>query len=252
MGRLVGFWSGSRGGSMSHPALLMTVGQLVSERPERAALFERLGIDYCCCDRQALGEACEHGHVDPKQVLSGLVQLESAGPVSDETDWSIRPLGELVDHITEKHHAYLNDALPRLSYLINKVWEAHVRLHPELSDVAEEFAALRTELERHMQDEERVLFPLCRSIETAGSARPGGKRSLLEMIHRLEDEHVDSSRSFQRLRELTEDFTPPVDGCPTYRVMLSSLAELEEDLRKHVYKENCLLFPRALEMEAGR
>ncbi len=35
----------------------MPIGQLVVEQPDRARLFERLGLDYCCTGRRSLGEA---------------------------------------------------------------------------------------------------------------------------------------------------------------------------------------------------
>lgn len=36
-----------------------TVGQLVVERPGRARVFERFGIDYCCGGKAPLAKACK-------------------------------------------------------------------------------------------------------------------------------------------------------------------------------------------------
>jgi regulator of cell morphogenesis and NO signaling len=52
------------------------------------------------------------------------------------------------------------------------------------------------------------------------------------------------------IRRLTDEFTPPADACPSYRALLEGLRELASDLHLHIHKENNLLFPRAVELEA--
>ena len=51
------------------------------------------------------------------------------------------------------------------------------------------------------------------------------------------------------IRELTNAYTVPADGCTTYRVCLAELARFERDLHRHVHLENNVLFPKALEIE---
>jgi regulator of cell morphogenesis and NO signaling len=51
------------------------------------------------------------------------------------------------------------------------------------------------------------------------------------------------------MRELTDDYAPPPGACNTYVVMLESLAHLEQDMHRHVHKENSILFPAALDAE---
>ena len=65
----------------------------------------------------------------------------------------------------------------------------------------------------------------------------------------MEAEHDQAGSALERLRELTDNFTPPDWACNTYRVLLDSLNHLECDLHQHIHKENNVLFPRALEME---
>jgi len=42
-----------------------TIGELVVERAERAMLFERLGLDYCCGGDRTLAAACAERELDP-------------------------------------------------------------------------------------------------------------------------------------------------------------------------------------------
>jgi regulator of cell morphogenesis and NO signaling len=69
-------------------------------------------------------------------------------------------------------------------------------------------------------------------------------------------EHDDAGELTARIRELSGDYQPPEDACPTYRALYNGLAEFERDLHQHVHLENNILFPRALDLErqafAGR
>jgi regulator of cell morphogenesis and NO signaling len=61
----------------------------------------------------------------------------------------------------------------------------------------------------------------------------------------MEHEHAEAGEALQRMRDLTDGFTPPEGACNTYRAMLDALTELERDMHQHVHKENNVLFPRA-------
>src|SRR5689334_10558084 len=84
----------------------MTVGQLVVERPSRARVFERLGIDYCCGGKQPLRLACEQKKLDYDAVLTELEQ-DQVAPEAGARNWASASLADLCDHIEQTHHAYL-------------------------------------------------------------------------------------------------------------------------------------------------
>ena len=53
-----------------------------------------------------------------------------------------------------------------------------------------------------------------------------------------------------RLRALTDGFTPGPQDCNTHRALLAGLADFETDLHRHVHKENNILFPAVVALEA--
>ncbi len=63
-------------------------------------------------------------------------------------------------------------------------------------------------------------------------------------------EHVETGGYLGTIRELTWDYDLPNDACNSYRAMLDGLAELERDTHYHVFKENSILFPKAIAAEA--
>ncbi|MGD8395636.1 MAG: iron-sulfur cluster repair di-iron protein [Candidatus Eiseniibacteriota bacterium] len=230
------------------------VGDLVSERVGRSEVFERLGIDYCCGGARTLGEAARQVGLEPDEVAEALAASDRAavaGAPQDSTDWRSATLTALTNHIVETHHAYMKRQLPRVGELMDKVLAAHRERHPELADVANVLAGLRTEIDMHLAKEEQVLFPLIQEMEATGEAGHGHCGSVRNPIAVMEHEHDHAGSALARLRQLTDGYTPPADACATYRALLDALAEMEGDLHRHIHKENNILHPRATQLEAS-
>jgi regulator of cell morphogenesis and NO signaling len=221
------------------------IGELVAARPGLARLFEELRIDYCCGGKQSLATASQSRGLAVTTVIAMLeaaaVALAAAPAEVDAAGMSLR---ELADHIERTHHAYLKDELPRLVEMAQRVAYKHGHRDPRLPEMAETVVTLAQEMLSHMHKEEQVLFPLVRQIESGSHG--GFAASLAEPIRCMEEEHDDAGRATERLRELTDGFTPDAEACNTHRALLDGLARFEADLHRHVHKENNVLFPRAL------
>ncbi len=221
------------------------VGDLVAACPSLARIFQQLRIDYCCGGRQSLAAASTDRGLAPATVvtlLEAAVKALAAGPT--EVDAAAMSLTELANHIEGTHHAYLKEELPRLVEMADRVAYKHGHRDPQLREVAATVMDLAGDMIAHMQKEEVVLFPLVRQIEAG--ARGGFHATVADPIRAMELEHDDAGRALARLRELTDGFVPDGEACNTHRALLAGLAELEEDLHRHVHKENNILFPRTL------
>ena len=236
---------------MAEIANSTTVGQLVAERPSRARVFERFGLDYCCGGKQALGDACAAQGLETQRVSAALREADQQRAAPDETDWTHATLSELIANILDQHHAYLRRELPRLTEIAAKVHSVHGERHPELAEVRQTYDGLRAELEAHMLKEEQILFPLIQAMESLQTVEAAHCGSVRNPIRVMEHEHDSAGAALAQMRRLTNDFRMPEDGCNTYRAMLDGLAELEADLHQHIHKENNILFPRATELEAS-
>lgn len=228
-----------------------TVGQLVAERPSRARFFERLGIDYCCGGKKPLAEVCAVKGLDASTILQAMLAAEAGEEQRGSVDPAAMTLTALADHIEATHHAYLRAELPRLTQITEKVARVHGAHDRRLELVAAVFATLREEMEAHMPKEEQILFPLIRRLESAGAAGEAHCGSIANPIRVMESEHESAGQALAELRTLTDGFTPPSYACNTYRAMLDGLQQLESDLHQHVHKENNILFPRAIKLEAS-
>ena len=64
-------------------------------------------------------------------------------------------------------------------------------------------------------------------------------------------EHDRAGDLLARMRSLTQGYAPPADGCASFEACYRGLAELEADTHLHIHKENNLLFPMVVRMEAA-
>lgn len=226
-----------------------TVGEIVASQPLLARVFERLGIDFCCGGKKTLAAACTAKGLDPATVavmLEAAAQITGSAPAVDAAGMT---LTALADHIEATHHAYLKQELPALVEKADRVAAKHGWRDPRLVAAAETVRELANEMFSHMAKEEQILFPLVRLLETTGTAA-GHCGSIANPIRQMESEHDSAGGAVARLRELTDGYAPDTEACNTHRAMLAGFAQLETDLHEHVHKENNVLFPRAIALEA--
>ncbi len=223
-----------------------TVGEMVTNRPGLARVFERFGIDYCCGGKRTLADAAARAGANYDAVVAA---LESADPPAGELDPAALSLADLGQHIVETHHAYLRRELPRIDRLLEKVVAAHGERHPEVREVRRLFDPFAAELMQHMVKEELVLFPAIARMERERRYPAGPFGSVRNPMRVMEADHEGAGDALASMRTLTDDFSPPADACPTFRALLGALAELETDMFRHVHKENNILFPRAIRLE---
>ena len=228
------------------------VGELVAEHYARAAVFEDLGIDFCCGGERTLSPACDEAGVSLSVLVAALGALDASAAAPSRPDPRSWTLGRLVNHIEGVHHAYVRRTLPVLGAWTDKIVRVHGRAHPELLEVRTLVLELAAELERHMKNEETELFPRVTSLESSASADAVGFPLPDSVVEALEDDHKRAGSLTRRIRELTDGFAPPPDACATYSATFGLLREFEEDLHRHVHLENNVLFPRARALHARR
>jgi len=234
----------------------MTVGEIATKYPMLQEIMERMGVDYCCGGKHDLATAATQKGLDLDDVLLSLNAHLDRGPTANQNhrDWNTASLTELTDHIEQKHHAFMKEQLPRIGGKIARIklmhGEKHGRVLVELEDI---YIGLRDEIEAHLGKEEQVLFPYIRIIEayaTRGGEKPDVHcGSVGNPIRQMENEHENTGRALEHIRELTDNYTVPEDGCVSFREAYEGLKAIERDLHEHIHLENNILFPRAKELE---
>jgi len=227
-----------------------TVRELAIEVPNATRILEKLGIDYCCGGHRSLEEACASAHVAVDDVLRAVEQARNTSTDVSTRDWNGAPLGELVDHIVEKHHTYVKAEVPRLRALIEKVVAAHGANHPELQQVQLAFLELANELAAHLMKEEQILFPYLKQMASGHGGGPSCFGTVQNPIRVMMLEHDNAGEKLREMREATGNYALPNDACLTYSTLFAALGEFERDLHQHIHLENNILFPRAVQMDS--
>ena len=222
-----------------------SLGELVLERPGRSAALERFGLDYCCGGSARLDQACARKGVELREVVAAL-ETADAGPDLEDAAW-MESLDSAIRHIMDTHHAYTREALPRIQRLAKKVARVHGDEDPRLAELEVIFDAFATETLAHLDKEERILFPMIRALSEGRrwSMPPTVQYPIACMLQ----EHEHHGARLDEFRRLTDGYRPPEAACGSWRALLEALRELEEDLHRHIHKENSFLFPSAVELE---
>lgn len=229
-----------------------TIGEIAATVPASLAVFERLGVDYCCGGKRPLREAADAAGMTPDEILDAIEAAVSNASAPEERDWSAATMTELADHIEATHHAFVRDVLERLSRIMPRLVRAHAERHPELHELQRTLETFGEEMHDHMIREERVLFPWLRRLERGSEIQGGPPWSVRRPISCMIHDHDDAARALETMRRLTNDYTPPADACPTWRSALQTLETLEADTHRHIHKENNILFPAGVAAEDAR
>lgn len=230
----------------------ITIGEFVAQDYRTASVFTKYGIDFCCRGHRTITEVCEKKAINQANLLQELneAMLTANTNAIDFKSW---PIDLLADYIEKKHHRYVEGKIPVLLQYLDKLCRAHGAAHPELLEIKELFEGCGHELSLHMKKEEIILFPYIKEMENA-------RRMNTEMhaisfdtvedpIAMMMSEHDHEGVRFRRIAELSNNYTPPADGCNTYKVTFSMLNDFEQDLHEHIHLENNILFPRAKQLE---
>lgn len=231
------------------------IGTIVANDYRTAGIFEQAGIDFCCNGNRSIETACKEQKIAPDELVDSLQQIVNI-PANNETDignYRSWPLDLLADFIEKKHHRYVTTQIPLIQSLLNKIVDVHGGRHPELAEIKAHFDASAEELTAHMKKEELLLFPFIRNMVEAkltGTQKVSSPFGTVQNpIRMMMSEHDTEGERFRSIKELSNKYTAPKDGCNTYRAAFATLQAFEDDLHLHIHLENNILFPKAVEME---
>lgn len=217
------------------------LADIVTQLHSSASVFEKFKLDYCCKGKRTLAQACEEQHISLEEVVGEIGKLDRSRKTSHSFFTDMKP-EELSRYIVDRHHDYVKQAIPAILYHLEKVYHKHGERYPYVAEVYTRFRRVAAEMENHMMKEERILFPMMDRLPVLQ------KEQVMAPIQVMEAEHDEAGALMEQIREITSDYTAPDDACTTHRLMIDELKMFEEDLHQHVYLENHLLFPKAIEL----
>lgn len=230
-----------------------TIGELVKNDFRKAEVFKKYGLDFCCGGKKSLTKACNEKGLDVVQIEKELKEIDNASSTIPSQDYNSWELDFLADYIINTHHKYVTQANTVIFEYTQKVSKVHGDRHPEVIEIADIFMEIMNELNCHMMKEENMLFPYIKNLAISKRQKmevhSPGFGSVQNPINMMEHEHEQVGKQLERIKELSNNFTPPSNACTTYRLSYAKLKEYQDDLFQHIHLENNILFPRAIELE---
>lgn len=228
-----------------------TLSEIVSEQFQTASVFEKYNLDYFCNGKRSLQQACEDDNIHIDKIVEDIQNIYSRR--IDTLDFTRIKLYQLSDYIVYTHHSFIKKEMPQILYYLERVSTKHGKRYNELYKIAGLFVDLSNELMHHMHNEETVLFPRIKQLEQNGFEPIPfdiNHYQYLELpIINMEDDDEDAGIKMTEIRRLTNNYTPPTDGCITIKLLYSCLHAFEIDLHQYLHLENNILFPKALILE---
>ncbi len=228
-----------------------SLAQIVSGNHKAALVLEKYHLDFCCKGKRTLEQACSENNIAIQDVVTELEKADQPDSSTARVNFENLPLSLLADYIISTHHSYVKKEMPAIQGYLQKVAAKHGDRHPEVRKVLALFSTIAHEMEHHMQKEELVLFPRIREAEQqpASGQKPALSPSYIQApITVMEQEHEQAGLLMAQIRELTNNYEPPIDACTTFRLSYACLQAFELDLHQHVHLENNILFPKAISL----
>lgn len=218
---------------------------VVTVYPQASDLFNQYKINFCCEGERTIGVQCYELNIDVQQVLDELNERYAIWKTDGNMtfNWDSVTLSQIVDHITEHHHAYLTKELTALSHYVTRVSQVHGGNQPHLVELNTLYEQLVEYINTHIQIEKETLFPLINQYEVSPDEKLlfEIKQTNGELINR----HQVINQLFKRMNEVTNNFKAPLDACGTYLVAYDRLVELELNIRQYIHLEQNIFFKRA-------
>jgi len=124
---------------------------------------------------------------------------------------------------------------------------AHASTHPQLPMIRERFVEFKGELEEHMNDEEKIVFPSFKKLEESTSLQKIEKsRELDDSISWMEEDHILTGTSLKSLRNFCNNYVAPTESSPGFKILFEELKKFELDMHFHMHLENNILFVKVI------
>lgn len=229
------------------------IGQIVAEDSRTYLVFENHKIDYYNKGRQSLQEVAEEHKIDLQALISEIAKKKESSSEEDPgfNSW---PLDALSEYIVKKYHRQADQQIIVIKATLDKACQESGEQYPVILEIKKLFDQAAGIVAVHQKKEELILFPYIRKMAEATKnnkdfVRPPATKSVASPVDMLTHEHHQQSDLFQKIAELSHDYSLPegVDG--SFKDCLHLLEEFEYRLQQHLHLENNILFPKALKLE---
>ncbi|MCE9540128.1 MAG: hemerythrin domain-containing protein [Bacteroidetes bacterium] len=165
-------------------------------------------------------------------------------------NYNLLSLDELVGYVSETYHGYLKKLINSLESNIGAMLKLDANQQSGLASIRNSVLDLKIVLEQHVSREEATLFPFISNLTKNNkyvNLQP--EISSVNLINKIKKEHIKISEILNKIRKLSHNYAPPTNSTSALKLCYAQLFNLEQDIHKHVFLEENILFPKVLDFE---
>lgn len=218
-----------------------------------ADVFLKHGIQFCCGGNIALEQICASADLNLTKIMEDLENISTSTLIGHDIRFQNWEPAFLAEFIVQIHHQYLKNNFSIVKGYVQLFLDSHQSKYPDLQDLAELLGQLIAEVTIAMQDEEEIYFPYIKRITHAFLRRePYGDllmRTLRKPLKVIGTRNDSIRELLNKIRMITSEYSPPVNSCVTHKVTFFKLKQFDTDIRQHLYLEDDVLIPKAIQIE---
>ncbi len=158
-------------------------------------------------------------------------------------NWNEAKDSEIIKHIRGQHHKYLQEELPEIESRVYKILKVHYGDAGEiLTPVHSLFGRLNNILELLFVKKQMSVFPNIIDYERNPSS--DNLEDVLKDIEGMEKNYDEIVEILSQLRKVTDNYTVPPSGCPTFDTTYEKLEGLEVEILKNLKLEKDIMYSR--------
>ena len=231
-----------------------SVQEIVKEDYRTADIFHQYGINYCCGARISLEDVCENLGLNIDTIRRELEFATRSTPALSFTNVHQWHLDFLLDYIINIHHVYLRQNLPLVNEYMVRFKESHGMQFKFLDELCYEVQKLHTRFISYLDEEENIIFPYIRQINSAHLHNENYAGLLVRTLKKpvgniYKSQQHELNLLLSECRRIADNYVTPEKTCITHKVCFAKLAELDNNITHYIYIENEILFPKTISLE---
>jgi regulator of cell morphogenesis and NO signaling len=153
---------------------------------------------------------------------------------------------KLTEYIVNNHHSSIRSALSRYAVHSKTILKLDVNLHPEIVMIDKYVTELTKLVEQHLDFEEFIFFPYIKGLVHGDIEKD---HELDSPIKRAKSERIRITELLKKIRVTSANYTPAVNSSPALKLCYAQLFDLEQDVHKHSFLEENILFTKLNDLE---
>ncbi len=222
-----------------------TIGRLLFDAPKCGLILENLGISPTRDAGQTLTAVCRRQGLHPQTVARTLAAGREAIKHLSVACVELMTLPELCNHLDDAQ-GNIRQELKHLDRLTTRLTDEHAANQSDLMLIRKSVTVVKRLVEAHLRRESRDLFSVFRQPSVLNSPRGRGQSVSKEALARFEQEHSHMEEALADLGHAVGECSPSSSTREMLQAISRTVSRLDQAIHEHIYKENRVLFPRAL------